>query len=627
MINNFGVISLLTIINLTLSILIAGHGIKNFKYLSSIDEKKLVFLMPTLFLIITTPSVVELIDTEIQWLNNTSSLITKMQLPILVIIFLICSVLIFKKYSKTEEELDNSNEIKNDYKNHFLSIIIFILFIVITTLLPYFYNGTYIDEYTHITSAKYLTGYGHLPEISDGTAYIRGIGFTLLVSFLFFILPESIYVAKLAPAIFGIGSFICLFFIGRILLKPKQLFFLLLIYSLSLGVILNHFYIRFYAMYEFFILLSSALFLYGFFTNKQRTKTSFLFFILFNTLIYLLSNDNGAYMIIGFNLVYYSLYLLKEYNFELKKLWRNIYKSKSRIVIFFSILLFILLTILFKFGFVDKIVAIFSYSNETLFPSNLWGYKKIFFTDTPILGLFVAIPLVQIIINIRKDSFLKKITSEEMLYLSFLAIFFIHLISSKDIQLFRGIFYLLPFFYLFAIYGISKVFKEFSIQFYVVSLSIVSLLAQYPANFFSNLTIPKESVYIGSELYSEVKSHCADALIISSQYPYVLEFYSISIDFFHQEKTDGYIGTGSLIIDEKGKIITSLTKTPTITTLQQFKEIISKPNKICYIERSPVVRVWLNEDTIKFIENDFKLVSSDINQRLFIKINDSKQEF
>lgn len=615
---NFGSVSLNVIFNISISFLILGYGIRKFEYLKEISEKRLYYLMPTLLLIISFPSIINIIGYQIKWVVGISELIELIQLPIVSLIFIIGSAYLYNAISKNDYQIINLKGYGAIFKYHIGVVILFFLFVIISILLPYYFKGTYIDEYTHITSAKYLIDYGQLPEISQGTEYTRGIGVTFLVSLLFFIFDESVYVAKLAPAIFGIGSFVCLFFIGRLFLNQKNLFLLLLIYSINIGVILNHFYIRFYSMYEFLILLSCVLFLYGFFTNKQAIRRSIFLFLLFNILIYLLSSDNGAYMIIIFNFIYYSLYLIRDFKPELKYYLAIICKSRARIILFTSITFIIVSTILFKLGFVDKIFALFAYSNESSFPSNLWGYKKIFFVDTPILGLFILFPLIKILLKIKVTKSFEKISKLDIIYVSFIAIFLIHLLSAKDIQLFRGIFYLLPLFFLFAVYGIAITFKKSSIQLYIILLSIISLLAQYPSNFFSNLTIPKESVYIGSELYFDVKTYCENSIIISSQYPYVLNFHSIAVNYFHQEKTDGYIGTGSLIIDNN-TIVTSLTKTPTITNLQQLEKIISNSNKICYIERSPVVRAWQNPETVKYIDENFKLISTDINQRLFIK--------
>lgn len=613
-------ISIVNIYNLDLitfiiiSLIIFNFSFKYKDKLEKIPNDLLACCLPPLITLLTFPAIVSLFNLRDIYSVFLYDLTQENIAYLCIVLFCILSLKVYKNRNLTKTDY-----VKNNNVGYTLFLSFVVSFIIIKILILSAFNGSYIDEYTHITSAISLLENGELPKFTNDFDYTRGIGISVLIYFLYLELPQTLAVAKIAPLILGVFSAIFLYIISKHAFSTKYVIFSLIIYSISLATILNHFYVRFYSLYEMFLTLSCILFLYKSFFIFNKYVNLFLF-ISFNTAILLLSNDNGIYMLIFFNAISAILFLLKYWQNETFNLIRYIVSNKFRLYMTFTLILAIFSVLLFKLGFIDKFEALFAYKNTSVFPSNLLGYKQLFFIDTPILGTLLFLPLINIFLKVLK--FKRKIFTNlsdiELLYISFIFIFSFHLLSSKDIQLFRGIFYLVPLIYLFSFYGMSMSIKEKLLSIFTTVLIALSLLNQYPTDFFTTPTIPQESVYIGGDLYKLITEKCVGNLVISTQYPYVLKFHNINVDYYLQEKITDDIKSKSLVSD-KNTIYTSITNTPTITSLDELKAINESNMAICLIERSPVTRHWLSAETITYIQANFHLESSDINQNLYIK--------
>jgi hypothetical protein len=231
-----------------------------------------------------------------------------------------------------------------------------------------------------------------------------------------------------------------------------------------------------------------------------------------------------------------------------------------------------------------------------------------------IFTFFIFVFSLKAILNTIKNK--RGAENIEILTYGFLCLLLFHFASAKELQIFRGIFYLLPVYFLIPIIGVVHFTKNIYFKFSIYITMIVSILTMYPKNFFKEPTIPRESIYIGSNLYENVKQNCKEKLIISSQYPYILNLYNIKADYYIQENIMQDIQNGS-IIHSNGRLMLYNDATLMITNLNDLKNIVSNKKQICYIERTPVIRLWLNKETINYINLNFERVFSDVNQSLY----------
>jgi hypothetical protein len=60
-----------------------------------------------------------------------------------------------------------------------------------------------------------------------------------------------------------------------------------------------------------------------------------------------------------------------------------------------------------------------------------------------------------------------------------------------------------------------------------------------------------------------------------------------------------------------------------ITSLEEFKILLEANEKVCYIERSPVVNVWLEDSTREYIEENLIIYPKNYkNYKLYLKNNE-----
>jgi hypothetical protein len=133
-------------------------------------------------------------------------------------------------------------------------ILVSIVFISIRLAMPIKFDGSYIDEYWHITSGISLfesTDYAYF--YNDGEPYKRGPLMSLWVGFWLAIFGKSILVAKFAPISIGITNYFLFLYLSTKLIDRRRFQILsLLLYTFSPWCIFNHFYIRMYVVYELF---------------------------------------------------------------------------------------------------------------------------------------------------------------------------------------------------------------------------------------------------------------------------------------------------------------------------------------------------------------------------------------
>ena len=182
-------------------------------------------------------------------------------------------------------------------------ILISIVFISIRLAMPIKFDGSYIDEYLHITNGISLFESGKYAYFyDDGLPYQRGTLMSLWVGFWLFLFGKSILVAKLAPISIGIiNYFLYLYLSVRLLDKRRFQILSLLLFTLSPWCIFNHFYIRMYVEYELFLLI---LLVFGYKmydaireTNGKRIALFLSLVLVLNILNLIANSDTGKYFL------------------------------------------------------------------------------------------------------------------------------------------------------------------------------------------------------------------------------------------------------------------------------------------------------------------------------------------
>jgi len=394
-------------------------------------------------------------------------------------------------------------------------VLIAIIFIGIKIGMPIVYTGSYVDEYNHIMSGMEFFDKGHFAEVYHGSYYMRGAYVSFLVGLFMYLFGQTIFVAKMLPATIGIINFFLLYAISRKLIKRKPyILLLMLIYTISPWIIFNHFYIRMFVFYELFLLSITLVSLKLIEVIRKRDKNKIWIysgiFIIINFINYFFSYDSGKYLIFLFS----GLFALYLYLFEIKFSKRK----KFILLVLGVIILFFLFDVSSKVGFL--IDADLQFTS----PDNL-KYDYYFFN----LNLIFSILFISSIALIRKMK-----SKEFFIISSFLLLFLVHMVSSKDLQLLRGIMYLFPAYYMLSVFSISRIgMKKLSILLVTLMLLVV-LINNYPDDYWDGPYIEEEAFYIDYEKaykYISEKNN-GDMIIVSDSAGYSGLFHTSNEIYF-----------------------------------------------------------------------------------------------
>ncbi|VVB77911.1 Uncharacterised protein [uncultured archaeon] len=479
-------------------------------------------------------------------------------------------------------------------------VIITIIFIGIKIAMPIIYNGSYIDEYNHILSGIEFFKTGHFAEIVKGEYYTRGAYLSFLVGLFFRLFGEKLFVAKLIPALLGIVNFFLLYAISKkIIIKKSYILFLMIIYSLSPWIIFNHFYIRMYVFYEFFMFF--IIFLYFKINKSIRNKDfpHFLFLLivilLVNFINFILSENTGKYPIAFLSFVLLlDIYFFRMKNFEESNQFIKYFNNISDIKLKWKIAMTAILIIILIFYFKEDLIFVFSGNLDHT--TNSLKYDYFFFNLNYLYSLLFLIGFVFTLFTSRNEI--------KTIIFTLGIIFFIHLFSSSDLQIIRGILYFIGLFYMICIFSLIRI-KPNKIRGLIMIVMIFIIFLNYPANFLNSPNIKGEIDYLDGNVYHDLNQLCHNKTIISSNEPGVLIFNGVKIDY---KLHDNYASELNRLVyydNKTNKYYDSYTKTEVITNLDQFKNITNS-NAVCYLERVPVSSSWITKDTNSFIENNFE---------------------
>jgi len=303
-------------------------------------------------------------------------------------------------------------------------ILITTLFIFIKIWLPIIYSGSYIDETIHLLSGFEFFKTGHFSQLYYGQFYNRGAYVSFIVGLFFKLFGQSIYVAKLVPAIVGvINYFLSIFIAQRFIKKKFYILLFALIYTLNPWTIFNQFYIRIYVFYELFLLLTICLFL-NLLKNIKIKKFNYIliniFSIIFlNAINILFSSDSGLYLILLANLCF-SVYV---YFLYIDKIIQKLKLTKFNLVKYFLPIL-IILVFFFLLNIPSKISGLFNSNLMFSTPEN-FKYSYYFFNRYILFSIFFLLSLNFLSIYNLTDS---------VIIIIGVLLFIAHLVSSKDLQ-------------------------------------------------------------------------------------------------------------------------------------------------------------------------------------------------
>lgn len=468
-------------------------------------------------------------------------------------------------------------------------VVIAAAFIAIKIGMILTYNGSYLDEYYHLLSGVEIFKQGHLATFTTDGAYLRGFFTSLLTGLFLRVFGQSILIAKIVPAMLGILNFILLYLISKkVLPNRKYILLLLSIYTLNPWVIFNHFYIRFYVFYEFFLLSSILLFfkLIDAIKNKKRVL-GYLSLIFLVNILNLLSNDLEMYLILLVNLLF-SGYVLLSYT----PIRKFLLEKKIKYLLW-GLLIALAIFSFFVFNGPIKVNQLVGGASG-LNPQQTSTFDGFFFS----LNIFFTVFLFLSIIAVKKIR-----SVEGVLIVCAILLFFIHLVSGNDLQLIRVIFYFLPVYFLISIYSISK--ASFSKMFFILVLifTIFAIYNNYPTNFFNAPYVPSEIRYMDNGVYTDATHLCSDHIILVASRPGIAIFYGISPTYYintnyeipswlnnPESKYASYNPTKNQFVEVYSKI-------PVLTNLSEVTNIYNSNSKVCYIGGGLPPR-WV-DDTIK----------------------------
>ena len=457
--------------------------------------------------------------------------------------------------------LDEDNEMHinkkaecNEKNNKVILVGIILLFMIIRFGMPFLINGSYIDEYFHIFNGVNLEKEGKFASFSlDETPYVRGAYVSIIVGIFFKLFGEHILVAKIVPALIGTLNFILFLYISNKLISNKYYRTLaIILYTISPWTIFNHFYIRMFVVYEFFLLLTVLLFINLLKSIQERNKkligitlVAIIFSLVINSVNYLLIKDVGSLVVIGVTLIgILYIIIFESSNIEiegeklLSKTFRKILKIPTCPKIIYLVALFVIGSKIF--GVFDDIILLTSLKIAHTTPTNM-KYDHFFFVNNIILTLLF---ISSIFVFLRSKSKYVKLSI-------FLAIplFIAHIMSSQDLQTIRAIFYFFPLYYLVSIVTLENInfkFKKLSRVLFIL-LIFLTIIINYPPNFSNQPNIPEEILYQDyQEAYGFVDKNCEGRKIYAILHqPHISLFYIKRVDY------TAYINPGVPEIDSR----------------------------------------------------------------------------
>jgi hypothetical protein len=193
-------------------------------------------------------------------------------------------------------------------------------------------------------------------------------------------------------------------------------------------------------------------------------------------------------------------------------------------------------------------------------------------------------------------TFWRKSCGSEIIILPIAGVLFlIHIVSSEDLQIIRGVLYFMPIYYATAVIGASKVRYPFEMLWYVVisSMFLLATVTNVPRNYFWSPRVTSEINYIEyAGLYDSVINNCRGNLIVEAapSSPFIAEFYGVNVDYVLSAAGNNLENRQYTIDANTGNLITVWGAVTVITDINDLKSL---DGNICLIVRSPSKKHYL----------------------------------
>lgn len=470
-------------------------------------------------------------------------------------------------------------------------IMVSVAFVISRLAMPLIIDGSYTDEYFHITSGISLFESADYAYIyNTGGPYDRGLLMSLWVGLWVALFGKSILVAKLAPISIGIiNYFLFLYLSINLLDKKRYQVLLLLLYTLSPWCIFNDFYIRMYIVYEMLLLILLVLGFKMYHAMRDPDWKKVLLFlsliIILNALNLFADNDTGRYLITAATAVMLGSLFILEFNTAPKRsggLPGSIAGSvllssrthRAVVVLVISVLALMALDAGNKIEFLLNAQVEYTSSPER-------KYTWLFWEKNGVITAFFVLGVA---------SFWLKNSGFEIIVFSVTGVLFlIHIASSDDLHIIRGIMYFMPLYYITAVIAASKARYPSAWLWYIIisGMFLGTTVTNVPRGFYTAPRITSEIFYIEyARLYNSVINNCHDNLIIEAapSSPFIARFYGVNVDYVlsaagNAEKDDVYT-----VNKNTGKVKTVWGSTPVLTDISDLT-LLDKD--VCLIVRIP----------------------------------------
>ncbi len=401
-----------------------------------------------------------------------------------------------------------------------------VVFVALRVALVIRLDGSFIDEYRHVFGGLEFTSQGTLPSFYLGEVYRRGAHISMYVGLLMQLFGQHIWVAKLAPLTLGCASLALMVAVsGRLFdaLAPRLL--ALGLYAVSPLVVFNHFYIRMYAVYETALLATLYCACVGYEALQQgrhgKLAAIGLALAAVQGLIIAFSYDTGAVLIVWAAAVCtaYLLVVLPSPRTVLTQGWLAGPAARlGALVLAFGVLGWWL-------EGADRLDYLLSAQLEFTSTADR-KYGALFFKENlPLTLLFIA----GVAGSLRGGA-----GQQQMVSLVGLSLFVIHLVSSADLQIRRGIMYFMPLYYLSVATPLAlwrPLCRPLPLA-VVAAVTLATTVYGYPEKFWRSPGILSEINYIDyAKLYAAVPRLCQEHTVLdASPSPHIGLFYGVRPD-------------------------------------------------------------------------------------------------
>lgn len=497
-----------------------------------------------------------------------------------------------------------------------------LLFVGCRIGLPWFNDGSAIDEYYHIISALDVARTGEYAQIYHHSRYDRGAMMTWWVGLWLRVFGPSIFVAKLAPASLGIINYVLLTIVGSHLLgKTRSLVLLLLVYTVSPWVIFNHFYVRFYVVNETLLLALLVLVCHAYRAASQERYrwclVDLVAIAVLNGLNLAFTRDATKFFVLLATAVVLAAY----YVIDASQLGVRLKADRGHVRSWVGRVLAVPVWAKLLVLGTGAAGAWFSLDLAPHLDFILHGtppfgakpgnrYPDLFVEANHVISLFF-LAAVWLGIWRASDGLVRLVVITAVVLLT------VHLVSNPPLQITRGIMYFMSLYYLVAAVGFDRLpwSTRWPVFVAVLAAFVATTVLAWPKRFLRRPHVRGEISYIDyHKLYSDVAEHCGSATVVTAgASSFAGELYGVKTDYVLS-------ATGRAKSNEEyyraadGKIRTALRDVEVLTKYSDFKQL---PGEVCLIVRTPNSYKFVRKRTMKPMYSEADLSKKYAGLRLY----------